>query len=110
MILAGDGLNLTISADRPLSGLICDDNVTFTCYTGPVYSTVESIIELDVQYQWSIDDGKWEISSNTYTMQVLQSTVKVTCEVFVKVTSVRAIYASRTINIQFSSKPLNHND
>ena len=97
----GDALNVTISADPPLDGLICvDKNITFTCKVPNVAG---------VQYQWSIGDGQPKIGTNTYPLRVSSlSTITVTCGVYVNVRGVSTQYETQygkdTVTVQPTGK------
>ena len=95
-------LNVTISADRPLDGSVCNENVTFTCHTDHY--------GYNVQYQWSINYGIEKIVNKTYTIQIFRSVIEISCEIFVKLSGARAIYGQRSINIHhiLKGKPLNY--
>ena len=100
-------LNLASLAGHPLRGLICvDEYIKIMCKILNVVSDIAT-----KQYQWSIDGGRWEIHNDTYTMQVPQSTIKVTCEVFVKLKNGVEVCGRKSIIIQPSdSKTLNCNN
>ena len=93
-----------------MNGLIHNETITFTCHTGHIYYTANGVYDTDVQYLWSVNNWKMKIGSEIYTlytMQFSQSFLTITCEVFVKLTRVRAIHGSKSVYIQLSSKPLN---
>ena len=96
----GNVLNVSISADPSLHGLICvDKRIVFTC-------KVTNVTEgASVQYQWSIGDGQPKIGNNTLSMRVSSlSTINVTCEAYGHGVSTQ--YGKDTITIKPTGKLL----
>ena len=89
---------MTISANPPLSGLICvDKQIIFTCHVNNVDSVP--------QYQWSINEGVPKFSDQTYTMIIhSQSVTNVTCEVYVKVNGKKS-FGSNSVIVQATGEP-----
>jgi len=89
---------VTISANPPLSGLICvDKQITFTCHV----NNVDRVL----QYQWSINEGAPKIGDQTYTMIIhSQSVINVTCEVYVQVNSTTS-FGSNSVIVHPTGEP-----
>ena len=100
-------LDVVNAAGHPLHDLICvNEYIMIMCKILNVVSYIAT-----KQYQWSIDGGKWEIQNNNYTIQVAQSTIKVTCEVFVVFNNGTAFWGRKSIIIKPSDgKTLNCNN
>ena len=100
-------LIITNLTGHPLHGLICaDEHINIACKILSDFSQTAT-----KQYQWSINGGNWKIGNNTHTMQVPQSTINITCEVFIKLNSGVAFCGRNSIIIQPShSKKLDCNN
>lgn len=102
-------MTLTNSAGDLLDGVICvGETITVTCNVLNDNTRIATR-----QYQWSIDGGKWKIGNDTYTVRApsdIQSTVTVSCEVFIKLHSGIEVCGRNKVIIQPSdSKTLHYN-
>ena len=67
---------------------------------------------VSMQYQWSVDESDLKIGNDTYFVLApshIQSTIKVTCEVFVELHSSVAVCGSDSAIIKPNGKILNCN-
>jgi len=89
----GDKLNITISANPPLSSTICvGETITLTCHVNN-----QNNVRVK-QYQWSVDEDVPTIGSQTYTMKIpSQSVINVTCGVYAYVTNNNMVFGSNNV-------------
>ena len=100
---------MTDSADHTLSDIICvNQTISIMC-------NVLNLISIShistIQYQWSINEGGLETGNDMYTIPApshIQSIIKVTCVVFIKLNSGISVGGSDSIIIQPKGKTLNY--